>query len=160
MMIAYIDTYRDRFGVEPICWSLASHLEGGFITSRGYRAAKARPTSARAIRDEQLVEEVRRIHKENYGVYGIRKMWRAMKRAGWDIGRDQTGRLMKLAGVEGIYRGRRPITTTSKDTVDTRPDLVKRNFRAPAPQPAVGGGYYLRSYALWLCVYRVRHGRL
>lgn len=51
-MIRFIDTYRDRFGVEPIGWVLAADLEGGFITSRGYRAATARPASNRVVRDE------------------------------------------------------------------------------------------------------------
>jgi len=52
----------------------------GFITSRGYRAWKSRPVSARSLRDEILVEEeVRRIHQENYSVYAIRTMWHAMR---------------------------------------------------------------------------------
>lgn len=89
MMIAYIDEYRGRFGVEPICWTLGASLEGGFITSRGYRLAKSRPASARSIRDWILAEELREIHAHNFGVYGIRKMWHAVRRAGWDIGRDQ-----------------------------------------------------------------------
>ena len=86
-MIAYIDEYRGRFGVEPICRVLGASLEGGFITSRGYRLAKSRPASARLIRDRILAEELREIHAHNFGVYGIRKMWHAARRAGWDIGR-------------------------------------------------------------------------
>ena len=52
-MIAFIDTHRDQFGVELICRTLRAAIVG-FLTSRGYRAAKARPRSARAIRDELL----------------------------------------------------------------------------------------------------------
>ena len=59
MRIAYIDEYRGRFGVEPICRVLGASLEGGFITSRGYRLAKSRPASARSIRDRILAEELR-----------------------------------------------------------------------------------------------------
>lgn len=72
-MIWFIDHHRDRFGVEAICRSLCA-TERGFITSRGYRAAKSRPTSARAVRDEILIEELGRIHAANYSVYGVRKM--------------------------------------------------------------------------------------
>jgi putative transposase len=50
-MIAFIEKYRDRFGVELICRVLGT-TECGLITSRGYRAAKARPASARTIRDQ------------------------------------------------------------------------------------------------------------
>lgn len=53
-MIAYIDMYRDRFGVELICRTLAA-TAGGFITSRGNRAAKTRRVSARAVSDVSRV---------------------------------------------------------------------------------------------------------
>lgn len=70
MMIAYIDGYKDRFGVEPICRTLNGYLEGGFITARGYRAAKRRLPSVRSMRDKVLVAEIKRIHTENYCAYG------------------------------------------------------------------------------------------
>mgnify|MGYP002758230001 CR=1 FL=1 len=109
-MIRFIDEHRDRFGAEAICRTLGATARG-FITSRGYRAAKRRPASERALRDELLIEELERIHAENYSVYGVRKMHQAMARAGWQIGRDQTARLMRAAGLQGVRRGRKPITT-------------------------------------------------
>ena len=69
-MIAYIDMFRDRFGVEPICRVLGA-TERGFITSRGYRAAETRPASQRAQRDAALVPVVKELHRANYGVYGV-----------------------------------------------------------------------------------------
>ncbi|MGV3016645.1 hypothetical protein [Rothia sp. 88186D007BW] len=75
-MIRYIDRYRNRFGVENICTALQENLAGGFITSRGYRAAKARVPAARTLKDQLLIPELVKIHEENYGVYGVRKMWR------------------------------------------------------------------------------------
>ncbi|NMX04542.1 IS3 family transposase, partial [Mobiluncus mulieris] len=48
-----------------------------------------------------LIEEIVKIFDQNYRVYGIRKIWRAMRRAGFAIGREQTGRLMRLAGIHG-----------------------------------------------------------
>jgi len=99
-MIRYIDEHKDQFGVEAICRVLRPAVRG-FITSRGYRAAKTRPPSARTLKDELLVPEIARMHAENYGVYGVRKMHALMRRQGWDIGRDQTARLMKIADVGG-----------------------------------------------------------
>lgn len=131
-MIRFIDEHRDQFGVEAICRALGATARG-FITSRGYRAAKRRPTSKRALRDELLIEELERIHAENYSVYGVRKMHHAMARAGWQVGRDQVGRLMKTAGLEGVRRGRKPITTKPAGEPDTRPDLVERRFEADRP---------------------------
>lgn len=132
-MIAFVDMHREKFGVEAIC-RILSATECGFITSRGYRAAKNRPASARSVRDEMLAEEVQRIHQANYSVYGVRKMWHAMRHAGWNVGRDQVARLMKIAGLQGVRRGRKPVTTCSADGDDQRPDLVKRRFVADRPQ--------------------------
>lgn len=65
-MIAFIDTHRDRFGVEFLCTTLREAVRG-FITSRGYRAAKSRPPSARQLKDDLLIPEIQRLHMENYG---------------------------------------------------------------------------------------------
>ena len=131
-MISFIDVFKDRFGVERICVTLGA-TEGGFITSRGYRAAKKRPASARSVRDELLIGEVGRLHEVNYSVYGVRKMHAAMRRAGWEIGRDQVGRLMRKAGLRGMTRGKTVRTTLSSKLDVKFPDLVKRNFTATRP---------------------------
>ncbi|WP_370876408.1 IS3 family transposase [Corynebacterium striatum] len=75
--------------------------------------ATTRVPSARALSDNLLIPEIQRVHAENFSVYGIRKMWHAMNREGFHIGRDKTARLMKLAGVSGRRRGRTPVTTIS-----------------------------------------------
>jgi putative transposase len=62
-MIAYIDRNRDRYGVEPICAQLP-------IAPSTYRDAKARPPSARQLRDTELQTEIARVHADNFGVYG------------------------------------------------------------------------------------------
>ncbi len=57
-------------------------------TAYGYRAAKTRQPSPRALKDELLVPEITRLHAENYGVYGVRKMPALMRRQGWAVGHD------------------------------------------------------------------------
>ncbi|MFW9234052.1 IS3 family transposase, partial [Corynebacterium striatum] len=104
-----------------------------FFSSRGYRQSKARGLSARALRDAALVEHIRDVHAENYSVYGVRKMWHALRRDGIDIGREQTARWMRLAGVSGKGKGRSPITTRKPNVPDLRPDLVNREFQACGP---------------------------
>lgn len=148
MMIRFIDQYKNHFGVEPICRALSAFLGDGFITSRGYRAAKKRVPAARTLKDQLLIPELTRIHAENYGVYGVRKMWHAAHRAGWDIGRDQVYRLMKAAGIAGAHRGRKPVTTRPVKEPDHRPDLVQRNFTATAPNRLwVADFTYVRTYS-------------
>ncbi|WTA16324.1 IS3 family transposase [Nocardioides sp. NBC_00850] len=131
-MIRFIDEHRDQFGVEAICRVLGAAVRG-FITSRGYRAAKTRAPSARRLRDDLLKPEVARLHAENYGVYGVRKMHALLKRQGWAIGRDQTARLMRELGLQGVRRSRKVFTTRPDKTADLPKDLVNRDFTAPGP---------------------------
>ena len=125
-MISYIDDHRDRFGVEPICDTLQ------FAPST-YYAAKQRPPSTRSTRDEELKPEIKKVHKENFSVYGARKVWRQLHREGTIVARCTVERLMGDLGLEGRRRGKKHRTTTPAE-VETRPaDLVDRQFTASAP---------------------------
>lgn len=98
-----------------------------------YYAVKNRPPSPRAVRGGELTPRLVALWEDNYRVYGARKLWKAARRAGLDIGRDQVARLMRAAGIEGARRTKR-VRTTRKDPATARhPDLVERAFRAEAP---------------------------
>lgn len=125
-MIAYIDAHRDRFGVEPICRALQ-------FAPRTYYAAKARPPSARSVRDGELKPEIVRVHRDNFGVYGAVKVWAQLNREGISVARCTIERLMRELGLRGAVRGK-PVRTTVGDDAAERPrDLVGRDFAAPAP---------------------------
>ncbi len=124
--MSFIDAHRDRFGVEPICRTLQ-------VAPSSYYAHKARPPSARAVADEQLKVEIRRVWDDNFQVYGAEKLWRQLGREAIQIGRDRVARLMRTLGIRGVVRGAKRPTTTPADA-DQRPaDLVNRDFTAPAP---------------------------
>ena len=98
-----------------------------------YYAAKARPPSARAVRDAVLRPALRQIWSQNYCVYGARKLWKAAVRSGWEVGRDQVARLMRAEGIEGARRNKRVRTTKADPASARHPDLVLRDFTADAP---------------------------
>lgn len=103
------------------------------IAPSTYYAALTRPKSAREERDEELMEEIRRVYDENYKVYGARKIWRQLQREGVEVGRGRVERLMRRMGLAGAVRGRTVRTTIqAKDGVRAA-DLVKRQFTAGAP---------------------------
>ena len=106
------------------------------IAPSTYYAARTRAPSARAVRDEQLLADIRRVHADpgiGRGVYGARKVWHQLRREGLTVPRCQVERLMRAAGLHGVVRGRR-FTTTRPDSAAVRPpDLVQRDFTAPAP---------------------------
>lgn len=98
-----------------------------------YYAARTRPPSARAVRDAELSPMLRNLWDDNYRVYGARKLWKAARRAGHDVGRDQVARLMRGLGIQGAVRTKR-VRTTRPDPASARhPDLVRRDFTATAP---------------------------
>jgi putative transposase len=130
MIVDYIDSHRESFGVEPICAVLA---EAGIVIapSTYYARRQARLTDTE-MDDAYLANQLRSLWQDNWGVYGARKLWHAARRAGHDLGRDQVARLMRLAGIAGTVRGRHRTMTTQRDqTAPRHPDLVKRGWHAP-----------------------------
>jgi putative transposase len=126
-MVDYIDHHRDEFGVEPICTVLQ-------MAPSTYYAANRRQPSVRALRDAVTMQVLMVLWVTNRKVYGAHKLWKAARRAGHDIGRDQVARLMRQLAIEGISRQRRKVFTTRPDPDALRaPDLVNRNFTADRP---------------------------
>ncbi|MGD9693979.1 MAG: IS3 family transposase [Phycisphaerales bacterium] len=129
VIVDYIDEHREEFGVESICRVLQ-------IAPSTYYAAKKRQLapSARAVRDAVMIQVLMVLWIANRKVYGAHKLWKAARRAGHDIGRDQVARLMRTMEIEGISRQRRKVFTTRQDPDAVRaPDLVNRNFTADRP---------------------------
>jgi len=130
-MIDFIDDQRKAYGVEPICKVLPIAPS----TYHAHVAGRRDPSklSARARCDAVLKIEVRRVFQANFGVYGVRKVWRQMKREGLDVARCTVARLMSDLGLQGVIRGK-PVRTTVSDKAAPCPlDLVNRQFRAPRP---------------------------
>lgn len=119
-MTAFIDTTKDRrtdglrWGIEPICAVLQ-------VAPSTYWSANCRPPSKRWLSDAVLAGEVRRVFDENMQVYGVEKIWCHLLREGHTV------------GIASIRRGRKVPFSTIPGTLDGRPDKVKRNFTAPAP---------------------------
>ena len=115
-----------KLGVELICRVLQ-------VAPSTYYAARGRVPCARVLNDVMLSPQLCDLWKNNFEVYGVRKLWRAARRAGINIGRDQTARLMKNLGMRGVLRSKRVKTTRPDPTAVRHPDLVKRHFSASAP---------------------------
>ena len=128
-MIAFIDDHRGSYGVEPICRVLPIAPS----TYHAHAAQRADPTlgSARSQRDAMLRAEVRRVHAENFGVYGVRKVWRQLGREGTPVARCTVARLMRGIGLRGVVRGKETRTTVPDKGAPCPADRVNRQFLAP-----------------------------
>jgi putative transposase len=140
-MTAFIDERRGAFGVEPICKVLP-------IAPSTYYASKQQSPSQRALRDEELVEKIRKAWKDSRGRYGARKVWRQLRRQGENVARCTVERLMRAEGLAGVVRGKRVFTTMPDETAPRPDDLVERDFTAPAPNRLwVADLTYVRTWA-------------
>lgn len=149
VLVDNIDQHREKFGVEPIC-EVLTHA-GTKIAPSTFHAAKTRGPSARHFSDAQTTEVIERVHAQNYGVYGIRKVHAELHRQGHRVARCTVQRLMKTAGLHGISRAKGPRTTIPGKGPETRPDLLDRQFKAPAPDRVwVADITYCRTFAGWV----------
>lgn len=130
-MIAFIDDHRDAYGVEPICRVLP--IAPSTYHERVAQRRDPSRLSARAQSDLALKPEVLRVFAENFGVYGVRKVWRQMRREGFAVARSTVARLMRDLGLQGVIRGKPVRTTVSDRAVPCPLDHVNRQFYAPAP---------------------------
>ena len=129
-----IDEHRATYGVEPIC----AVLPIAPSTYHAHKALQAHPERRcpRAKRDDVLRDRIHQVWEENFAVYGVRKVWRELKRKHRDepVARCTVARLMGKMGLQGAVRGRKFVRTTIADEAAMRPqDLVTRQFKATAP---------------------------
>ncbi len=130
-MVLFIDTHRDEYGVEPICRELP-------IAPSQYYEHKAREADPRRLpprlqRDRLLLAQIERVHEENFGVYGARKVWRQLGREAIVVARCTVERLMRTLGLQGVVRGRRCRTTVTEERAERPLDRVNRQFAASRP---------------------------
>ncbi|MCE5190942.1 MAG: IS3 family transposase, partial [Actinomycetia bacterium] len=125
-MSAFLDEHRDRFGVEPICREIE-------VSASAYRARRTRPPSARAVRDEYLLGEIKRVHADSGGVYGQLKIWDELNDEGISVARCTVERLMRTEGIEGCRNGKTQRTTVPGPSPVAAEDLVRRDFTASRP---------------------------
>ncbi len=132
MMVSFIDEHREENGVEPICRQLP--IAPSMYYDQKAREADPSRLPQRAVRDGELRQEIERVWKEHFGVYGARKVWRQLMREEIGVARCTVERLMREMGLAGAIRGRKYKKTTIVDEAAHRPaDLVQRDFSADRP---------------------------
>ena len=149
MSVDFVDAHKGEHGVEPILTTLAGTPAG--IAPSTYYAAKQRPASRRALSDAGLVPLIAKVHRENYGVYGARKVWHQLIRDGHsDVARCTVERLMRVNGLRGISKVKSPRTTVpSRDALPQ--DRVNRSFTAAAPNRLwLADITYVKTHSGWV----------
>ena len=100
-----------------------------------------------------LVDQIRRVHADNYGVYGARKVWLTLNREGVPVARCTVERLMRQEGLAGAVRGKVKRTTIPDPTAERARDLVRRDFAPRAPDRLwVADITYVSTWSGWVYV--------
>lgn len=102
------------------------------VSPSGYYAWTSRPTCQRAVRDADILMEIRRIHTASRGTYGVPRIHADLASRNIRVGRKRVARLMRAEGLAGVSR-RKFTTTTVRSKNRPAPDLVDRVFTAEAP---------------------------
>ena len=140
-----------RWGVESICTVLTAH--GCRIAPSTYYEQCNLPATAQEYRDALLINEIRRVHAANYGVYGARKVWLQLNREGIAVARCTVERLMRDEGLAGAVRGTVKRTTIAREGGHDREDLVGRRFTPGAPDRLwVADFTYVSTWSGWVYV--------
>lgn len=143
----FISEHHATYGVTRLCRVLAVSRRQGY-----YEWLDAQPArQERADADEELAGEIRAIHGEHQGRYGSPRVAEELRRRGRRVNRKRVERIMRERGIVGLTRRRRRSLTRQDATAAPTPDLIGRDFTAPAPgQRLVGDITYLPTQEGWL----------
>jgi putative transposase len=104
------------------------------VSRSGYYDWRSRPASARHQENELLLKQIKQVHAESRGTYGWPRIHAELVLGlGLPVNRKRVARLMRQAGLQGLYRRRRRGCTVRDPAADPSPDLVNRQFTVDAP---------------------------
>jgi putative transposase len=127
MRFRFIEDRRADYPVRILCDVLE-------VSPAGYYAWRSRPESRRSTANRQLVNDIKRVYRDAYGRYGSPRIHIELKAQGRGVSRGRIERLMRNHGIRAIMA--RPCwvrTTDSRHDLPIAPNLLDRNFVAPAP---------------------------
>ena len=131
MVMSFLDSHREELGIEPICRELA--IAPSSYHDHAARLADPGKRSVRVRRDDEIKQQIRRVHGDSSGLYGTRKVWHQMRREGATVAKCTVERLMRAMGLAGVRRGKTTITTVSNPKAPCPLDKVNREFRVSRP---------------------------
>jgi len=126
MRFQFIEDHRDEFPVIRMCKELS-------VSSSGYYAWRTRPPSQREMANQQLVEQIKTVHRDSYETYGSPRIYHALLALGWRCSKNRVARLMRRHGIQAKQTRRYKVTTRRNKAHPVAPNLLKRNFEAHRP---------------------------
>lgn len=121
------------------------------VARSAYYAWARRGVSARAQADEELAGRIAAAYTRSHRTYGAPRVHAELRAQRTPCARKRVARLMRAAGLVGCHRRRRVRTTVADSAHTPAPNLVARDFTAPAPDRLwLGDITYLPTREGWL----------
>ncbi len=130
----FVEDHRDTYGVKRLCRVLEI-ARSSFYRWRNAAAARL----ARRRCDEDLAMRIRRIHAELDGTYGSPRITAELRDQGLRVNHKRIERVMRAFGIAGLRLRRKVCTTVPDPDATPVPDLLRRDFTAPAPGQRYAG---------------------
>ncbi len=144
MRFAFIDAWKEVWSVEFLCRIMQ-------VTSRGYRAWRARPMSQRQRGDMVILAHIREQHRLSLHSYGRPRMTAELQEMGLRVGHRRIGRLMRMNGIKTVRTQKYKVTTDSNHAFNIAPNLLDQDFSADGPnQKWAGDISYIWTSEGWL----------
>lgn len=145
MRFRTIEDLRETYPVRVLCDALG-------VSSSGYYAWRQRPSSARKTANQALLHDIRRIHGQHRGRYGVPRIHAALQAEGRTASRGRIARLMRRHGIRArCARAFKVCTTDSRHDLPVAPNVLDRSFSPAAPNRAWAGDItYVQTEEGWL----------
>lgn len=103
------------------------------VSTSGYYAWRKRGLSKRAQEDAVLIQKIKAAFDRSDETYGVPRIHPELRDEGIRTSRKRIARLMRAAGLRGVSRRPRVVTTRRDRSATVASDLVRRQFRASQP---------------------------
>ncbi|MFE2700797.1 IS3 family transposase [Streptomyces mirabilis] len=155
----FVSAHAEMFGIKRKCRVLEVSRSGYYQWIAG---AEAR--AGRQFEEDALVEEIREIHAEHRGNYGVLRVHAELRGFGHSVNRKRVARLMRKHGIAGRHLRKKKRTTIPDRLAPPVADLVQRDFTASTlDEKWCGDITYVQVGAAWLyvaCVIDIRSRRV
>jgi len=141
---AFIQRHEEQYPIQVMC----KVLNASRSTYYDWRTGRVPP---RILRQQELLEEIKRIHKGSRGIYGSPKILEELRSRGIVVNHKTVEELMKKNGIQAKRKKKFKATTNSNHSLPVAPNLLKRNFTATKPnQVWVSDITYIPTMEGWL----------
>jgi len=141
---SFIKDNSGQFPTRSMCEALR-------VSPSGYYHWRNRPRSARALRHDLILAEIKRVHAGKDGIYGYRRVYEQLLADGVDCSQSAVYYLMRKNRIRARKKHRFVVTTDSKHCLPISPNLLGRDFDVTGPNQCwVGDITYIPTDEGWL----------